>query len=263
MFEFIKYTNTISTKNILNSIRVKYSHTNLYNYKFGIIDNNNINDILIANRIYQNKILSTYGFGVFNKINKNILNDIQKMIWLNQNQYNKLYLLTKSISKMCSHSAIYKKDGQNIDFVIKTSKDKPYNYFKDNDIKEGGVIRIIENSYLSNVKYRSKLLTEKEILDSNSIFKSIKKDEAWMVRYGYNIDDIKLLKYQIHIFNNINNKTDISNLTLYNYSIIKVLYHMVYTNYINKQINEEQWLLFLDYYKNKLEELKIKPEDEL
>jgi hypothetical protein len=97
------------------------------------------------------------------------------------------------------------------------------------------------------------LLPEK----SNNIFKNIKNNQDTMEHYDYNFNDIESLKKQIDIFNGINNTVDVTLLVKSKYSIIFYTYDLVYNNYVNKKITEEQWDKFLKDYKAQLKELHL------
>jgi hypothetical protein len=75
---------------------------------------------------------------------------------------------------MLQHFLIFREEEKYLNFVTKTTKDKYFNYYTEqNELKNINIIKITENSYISNIIYKS-LLSDKEILELNSIFKSYK-----------------------------------------------------------------------------------------
>ena len=218
----------------------------------------------------RNGIFDKYGFGKFiNNMDDNLIiyeknkNFVYKMVLdsqvINNEQSNQLNKLCGSIKNLLTHSVIYSEDNKEkyLDFIVKTSTDKPYKYYSylDKSVKQGDIIKLKESSYLSSIKYRV-LLPEK----SNNIFKDIKNNQDIMERYGYNINDIESLKKQIDIFDSINNTVDVTLLVKSKYSIIFYTYDLVYNNYVNENITKDQWDEFLIYYKDQLKELGIEKE---
>jgi hypothetical protein len=215
----------------------------------------------------RNDIFDQYCFGKFiNNMDDNLIIykkniNIAKMVFnldylKTDEELNQLNKLCGSINNLLKHSVIYSENNQEkyLDFIVKTSQDKPYEYYSysDKSIKQGDVIKLKESSYLSSIKYRV-LLPEK----SNNIFKNIKNNQDTMEHYCYNFNNIQSLKKQIDIFNSINNTVDVTLLVKSKYSIIFYTYDLVYNNYVNGNITKEKWDDFLIYYKTQLKELHL------
>lgn len=54
---------------------------------------------------------------------------------------------------------------------------------------------------------------------------------------------------------------DITDISKFNYCIIKEVYNTVYLNYQNRKITKDKFDEFTIYYKGKLQELGLKDED--
>jgi hypothetical protein len=52
------------------------------------------------------------------------------------------------------HPVIYNEKEGIVYFSIKTSKNKPFNYYSENKLQKGNVIKLVEKSYLSDLKYK-------------------------------------------------------------------------------------------------------------
>jgi hypothetical protein len=227
--------------------------------------------IISYEKYLSNKYLYMYDYGklCYNKSilknnqknNQKNLKTIEKKEWITEEQSKELFSLEISISKMLQHFSIFEEKDKYLNFVTKTTKDKKFNYY----FKETYVIKITDKSYMSNVIYKS-LLSEKESLELNTIFKSYKGNTKEMWRYGCDINDTEIFNRQITIFKNITKTVDISKLIKVKYSIINNInniYIMVNENYINKEIEVDQWEDFLEFYKIKLKELDLPSECDL
>jgi len=63
---------------------------------------------------------------------------------------------------MPCHPIIYNEKEGIVYFSIKTSKNKPFNYYSENKLQKGNVIKLGEKSYLSDLKYKV-LLFKKDL----------------------------------------------------------------------------------------------------
>jgi hypothetical protein len=141
---------------------------------------------------------------------------------------------------MLQHFSIFIEEDKYLNFVTKTTKDKEFNYYsEENELKNANVIKITENSYMSNLIYKS-LLLEKESLEFNTIFESYKDNTKEMQRYGCDVNDTIIFNCQINIFKNINKTVEITKLIKVKYSNINNIYMMVDKNYKSGEIKIKQ-----------------------
>jgi len=158
--------------------------------------------------------------------------------------------LSVSINNMLIHPTFFTINDNKLLYIVKTSKDSPYNYYcpEENILKEGSVIKIKEdeNSYLSDVKYFSSkflLLNDKKSLfldnlKNNKIFQSIKDNPQLMSRYGFK--DPYIMDRHIRIFESVKTKLDITYIVENDYSIFPFIYLEVRANCINGAITEAE-----------------------
>jgi len=55
---------------------------------------------------------------------------------------------------MPCHPIIYNEKEGIVYFSIKTSKNKSFSYYSENKLQKGNVIKLVEKSYLSDLKYK-------------------------------------------------------------------------------------------------------------
>jgi uncharacterized protein YjhX (UPF0386 family) len=168
---------------------------------------------------------------------------------------------------MLIHPIVFTINDNKLLYIVKTSKDSPYNYYcpEENILKEGSVIKIKENQnwYLSDVKYFSSkflLLNDKKSLfldnlKNNKIFQSIKDNPQLMNRYGYK--DPYIMDRHIRIFESVKTKIGVTSIIENDYSIFSFIYAEVRTNYINGVITEVEWLNFKEVHKLDIEKFKL------
>jgi hypothetical protein len=162
------------------------------------------------------------------------------------------------------HFSIFTEENKYLNFITKTSQDKSIVYYSEieDKLKQANAIKITEKSYMSNIIYKS-LLSEKESLEFNTIFKSYKNNPYIMQHYGCDVNDTIIFNRQINIFKNITKTVEITKLIKTKYSIINNIYMIVDKNYKNKEIEKDQWDEFLKFYKTQLKELDLTDECDL
>jgi hypothetical protein len=288
MFSIIKLANKASYNSINNGIASSNSLKliNIYKYSNKDIENkesilpeisNDLNKWLekLLERVIEKErangwclrfnkevYLNQYGIGKLTydnkifKFDKDFLKVIYNQNLLLVNQREELSVLVESNFKMPCHPIIYNEKEGIVYFSTKTSKNKPFNYYSENKLQKGNVIKLGEKSYLSDLKYKV-FLFKKDSFYWNTFIKSIKENESLMKHYGFDKNNLIHYKNQTDTFDKIEKTADITDQILAKLSVINLIYDKVYENYMNGIITEIQWKEFLELYKIKLKELDL------
>jgi hypothetical protein len=105
----IKYINNINNSSISNSIRIKYSHTNLYSFKLEMV-NQTYNNYIILNGIIKTEK------GIIKTEKRN--NDKYLGVTLNQKYLSNKYFNIYEYGKLCYKESILNSNKINLDIIM-------------------------------------------------------------------------------------------------------------------------------------------------